>query len=224
MSDAPEPAPDKLDLILDQLQRLDQRLDTLEARFEQQQKALQEVPGMLAVAGNTLDELYLKLQAEGLDLLTAQEQLQQVGLTALEPQNLGALQDILQQLPALAEPLSLAKDMLGTVASLVNTLDGFYMDQIQSRPRNQQALFALLERVRTLEPAALAETAAGLHDAFYQSLAAAPQQPAMGVFALLKQLKDPEIQRLLAFALLLSRQLGQLLKPPTASKSTKGVS
>lgn len=223
MSDVPEPVPDKLDLILAQLNRLDQRLASLEARFDQQEKALHEVPGMLAVAGNTLDELYLRLQAEGLDLLTAQQQLRQLGLTALEPQNLEALQAILQQLPALTEPLALAKDMLGTVAALVNTLDGFYADQIQNRPRNQQALYALLERARQVEPAALAETAAGLHDAFYQSLAAAPQQPPLGIFALLKQLKDPEIQRLLTFALLLSRQLGQLLKAPAASHSTKGV-
>ena len=128
---------EKLDLILNKLGQMEQRLEQLET-------AAQATPGALATLVNSLDD-YMQLHPQ-VDADRVIPALEQLALTLGQPQVLSALQSLLTLSPALAELTPLLPQVQGMTATLVDSLD----DIAQQMAADGVSLSEALEKIRKL--------------------------------------------------------------------------
>jgi uncharacterized protein YjgD (DUF1641 family) len=206
------PAPDFLAARPSQIEllgRIDARLERLEARLARLDPLLDAAPGLLALTGDTVDELAAELG----DADDRVRSLVALAERVSRPETLARLHaaiDVLDQIPGL---LAIAGDTFDELAQAAAER-GIPLDQIvpelgramnsMLRLATSGALTRLLDS-DLLMPGAIAalETAA-------RAMATATQAPEsrVGLLAMFKAMREPEIQRALGFALDVARRFG----------------
>lgn len=167
---------------LEALHKLLDRLDTVEQAVEKLANLMQQGPGLMAIGGDMLDEMYRKADAQG---ISVDERLR-VALHLAEQ-----LTD-----PALAEKmdnmLKMAKQLPGMVGMTADMLDEGMKNAIDSG----------------LDPQAIAQFALKTGQALSEAQSDTPAQVG-GIFGMLRLLKDPDRQKGLGFLMNFVKRLGQ---------------
>jgi uncharacterized protein YjgD (DUF1641 family)/uncharacterized membrane protein len=196
------------------LQHLIEKMESIEHRLGHLSGLVEQAPGFIAMAGDTVDALVGQTRASGIDV---NERLQNVvaiteALTRAETvRQLSGLLELSQQAP-------------GLISMVADTLDS-YSQQAKARGLDmERGIFQGLEaavrlsstlspeRVRLLERLldSLDERVLGsLTQALEASQSATPSVGMMGV---VKQMNDPDVQRTLGFLTRFAKVFGQGLK------------
>ena len=189
---------DKLDLILDKLTAIERRLDILEH--------VNELPGLVATAGDVFDELAQTLEAEGLSPLSLISDLLPLLRTLLQPESLSALHHFLLALPEMTPVVLSARQLPGIAATAMDTVDELYERLVQSDERVQALLMQIQHLQSQVSPDEAIKTASGMMQTLQEGRQKAP---ALGPLGLLKALSDPDLQRLLGYLVYVSRQMSK---------------
>ena len=223
------------------LNRLLDRIDALEQAVSSLTDAVQQAPGLIAMTGHVVDEVYAKAAASGIDL----EARAATGLTLLsrltEPQ-------MAKQIDSLME---MAETAPGMVAMGGDMLDDLYANaassgidvesrlaaglQLLTRLTSPQMMTQLNQLMDLADQApGMVATAGDMLDEAIQSastagfdleesakqlgrigkaLAAAQSQPIkpLGTVGLLRAMGDPDVQRSLGMLINVAKQLGKTL-------------
>jgi hypothetical protein len=206
---------------LELLARIDARLEHIEARLAKLDPLIDGAPGLLALAGDSFDEL-----AHGLgDLDDRVRAAVRLAERVTRPDTLAQLYaalDLLESLPGL---LAMAGDAFDEFANDA-AARGIPLDQIV--PELRRAFEAMLQLLASKQITALLlpDTIATLGTAA-RAMAAATRAPEtkLGLLGALKALREPEVQRAVGFAVDLARRFGtnvdQLQLPPGEPLETK---
>ncbi len=205
---------------LELLERIDARLARIEARLAQLDPLIDAAPGLLAMAGDSFDELAAKLG----DLDERLNALVGLAERITRPETLAQLHQALDLLEAVPGLLAMAGDTLDEFANEA-AARGLPLDLIVPELRHAfEALLQLLTSSQVkqlfdsdlLMPGAIATLGTAA-----RALAAASQAPEtkLGPFGALMALREPEVQRAVGFAVDIARRFGtnvDLLELPAA--------
>jgi uncharacterized protein YjgD (DUF1641 family) len=196
------------------LQQLLEKVERIEHRLEGLSGLLEQLPGFVAMAGDTVDALVRQTRASGIDV---NERLQNV-LTITE--TLTRAKTVTQ----LSGLLELSQQAPGLISMVADTLDS-YSQQAKARGLDmERGIFQGLEaavrlsstlspeRVRLLERLldSLDERVLG---SLTQALEASQSAtPSVGMMGAIKQMNDPDVQRALGFITRFAKVFGQGLK------------
>jgi uncharacterized protein YjgD (DUF1641 family) len=206
--------------------RLLDRIESLEQAVTTLAEMVQQIPGVVAMATDVVDETYRQAQRSGMDL----EQRFKQGAALLgaltEPRTATILSRLIEHIDAVEPLLEIAEHMPKAIATGVDILDDTYRQataagiDIESMwQRGAETAAKLCAAVCSdefdaimasgiLEPATLGVVGrAG--EALTHSQRAAPQQP--GWLDLLRALRDPDVRQAVAFALTFAKQFGRSL-------------
>lgn len=209
----------------DTLARIEAKLDRVEQRLARFDALLEQAPGMLALAGDTFDEV-----AGELDLDARSRAAARVLERLSRPATLARVEQL----------LDLSEQLPGLLALIGDSLDEFARDQsergvdvelvMHNFGRTLDALLRLIgsEQLRRLLESdlllpgaieSLGEAARALANAQRGSV-----HP-LGPFGLLRALRDPDVQHALGFAIDVARRFGHQLTttpalPPAQTQRT----
>jgi hypothetical protein len=211
---------------LELLQRIDARLEHIEARLSKLDPLIDAAPGLLALAGDSFDELARELG----DLDDRVRAAARLAERVTRPETLVQLHAALDLLESLPGVVAMAGDAFDEFANDA-AARGVPLDQIV--PEIGRAFEAMLQLLTSTQitqllgsPLLLPGTIDALGTAA-RAMAAAAQAPEtkLGLFGTLKALREPEVQRAVGFAVDFARRFGtnvdQLQLPPGTSLETK---
>jgi hypothetical protein len=211
---------------LELLQRIDARLEHIEARLAKLDPLIDGAPGLLALAGDSFDELARELG----DLDDRVRAAARLAERVTRPETLVQLHAALDLLESLPGVVAMAGDAFDEFANDA-AARGVPLDQIV--PELGRAFEAMLQLLTSTQitqllgsPLLLPGTIDALGTAA-RAMAAAAQAPEtkLGLFGTLKALREPEVQRAVGFAVDFARRFGtnvdQLQLPPGTSLETK---
>jgi hypothetical protein len=211
---------------LELLQRIDARLEHIEARLSKLDPLIDAAPGLLALAGDSFDELARELG----DLDDRVRAAARLAERVTRPETLVQLHAALDLLESLPGVVAMAGDAFDEFANDA-AARGVPLDQIV--PELGRAFEAMLQLLTSTQitqllgsPLLLPGTIDALGTAA-RAMAAAAQAPEtkLGLFGTLKALREPEVQRAVGFAVDFARRFGtnvdQLQLPPGTSLETK---
>ncbi|MCA9545861.1 MAG: DUF1641 domain-containing protein [Myxococcales bacterium] len=204
------------------LGRIVDRLEALEPLIG----ALEQLPGMAAMAVDFFDELSRGAQAAGIDLDARLKGLQALILELTRPECMAAVRSLLPILPQLQPLAKHAEALPGLVAMGVDVFDDWLRNQmccgfdpeqmLQNMLTIGSRLTALLDSAefRTLmDSEILSPRAVRVVGQAARALAAEPsaqdEARKLGLFGLLRALRDPDMQRSLGFAVRFARGFGR---------------
>lgn len=170
------------DRTLEAFDRLLQRIDTLEMAVTQLTMIMQQGPGLVAMAGDIVDEAYRKADTQGVNIDERIRVALQLAEKLTQPQ-------MTEQLDAL---LKLGEQLPGMVAMTVDMVDEGMKQAIANG----------------FDPQELADTAGAASVALTQAKAEAPAKVG-GIFGLLKMIKDPDRQKGLGFLMNFLKHFGR---------------
>lgn len=227
------------DPVLAALERIEQRLDRLEAAAQRADSALKHVPGAVAAAADTFDDVARGLQERGVDVDERLKALASAVERLTEPRVLSALE----------QAASLAPQIPGLVAASVDTADGILarlsergvdLDErlrttlaVAERLTSPSALAAvstLLDHLEDIQfllaSGVLDRPAVRLIGEVGKALAASAAEtpPRVGAFQALRALGSPDIQRALGFTLRLAERFGVSLRGVGSSDAPRALS
>lgn len=163
---------------------------------------LDQVPGLLATAADSGDELARRWQETGAPLPERLHALQDLAGSLTEPARLASLKQLVLLLDQLQPYLGLLPQLPGLAAMTADSLDETYERVLRARPelhQLRQSLTRLATPQTVLMLAALGE-----------ALAQTPPPPDITIGQLARSLWDPAVRRTLGFGLRFARQLGHL--------------
>ncbi|MGI9515600.1 MAG: DUF1641 domain-containing protein [Pirellulaceae bacterium] len=192
------------------------------------------VEDALATGTDAVDERLSQAAASGMDVEQRFSQLGSMLEQLTEPDTIAALQQILKGLPQLARLAELANSMPDVVAALGDVMDEYQsgladqgIDVEKALVNGMHATLYLGNRIDSehlqrlgelLDSNILDSHAVGIVDNAAKSLSHARQELCeapvprrVGMFGLLKALRDPEVQRSLAFAVQFGKCFGRNL-------------
>jgi uncharacterized protein YjgD (DUF1641 family) len=210
---------------LELLQRIDARLEHIEARLSKLDPLIDGAPGLLALAGDSFDEFARELG----DLDERVRAAARLAERVTRPQTLVQLHAALDLLESLPGVVAMAGDAFDEFANDA-AARGVPLDQIV--PELRRAFEAMLQLLTSTQLTQLLGSSLlpGTIDALgtaARAMAAAAQAPEtkLGLFGTLKALREPEVQRAVGFAVDFARRFGtnvdQLQLPPGTSLETK---
>lgn len=186
------------------LERLLDRMDELERTMTQLTTAVEQAPGLVAMAGDVLDESVRTAATHGIDVheramasLSLLEQLTDPAVTA----QLEALLALAAQAPGLVA-------MMGDIFDeAYNSLSNQGIDPELVVQRGGQALVQLVDS-GMLDPQTLA-----VMSHLGESLVACKQAPecSLGPVGALRSMGDPDVQRTLGFLMKFAKEFGRAL-------------
>jgi uncharacterized protein YjgD (DUF1641 family) len=193
----------KLDLLLDKVESLEKRLSAYESLAAQ-------LPGLLGMLTDTADELYQSASRAGVDV----EERLRAALVLLEklsqPQIVAAVNTLVQHLPMLAELLQQAP---GLTAMAVDTLDELYEEARRHGVDIETILRRGLEATKVLLESGVfhPEAVKVVGNAGYALVESQKSNQHLGLFGLLRMLRDPDIQRANGFLIAFAKHFGSRL-------------
>lgn len=170
------------DRTLEAIDHLLARIDTLEAAVDQLSMLMRQGPGLVAMAGDMVDETYRKADANGVNI----------------EERLGTALQMAEQLttPAMAEKL----DGLVTIS---NQLPGLIAMTVDMYDEGMKRAFD-----NGFDPRSLMETASAANTALTNAKAEPPAKVG-GIFGLLRLIKDPDRQKGLGFLMNFLKHFGR---------------
>ena len=192
------------------------------------------VEDALATGTDVVDERVSAAAASGIDVEQRLNSLGHLLEQLTEPDTIAALQQIMQGLPQLAQLAELASSLPDVVAALGDVVDEYQthlaerdIDVEQAMVNGLQATLYLgsrinhdhLERLGELldsnildsHAVEVVDNAAKSLSHARQELCETPVPKRVGMFGLLKALRDPEVQRSLAFAVQFGKCFGRVI-------------
>ena len=216
--------------ILERLDQILERLDKFEARIQTTENLLHELPGIAAMAVNTLDDQAAELKEQGIDLSVRLEPILKSLLEISRPENIQTIEHLSQHISSLNQPALL--DAFQTLAHHANefapliklmadipSVIGMSMDSLDhwakevSSGSSGHSLDSLAEAFRQglLSPHSLAVVASA-----GQALARSEQDfESVSVFQMLKAIGKPEVKQSMGFLLSFAQHFGHLLQTET---------
>ncbi len=170
------------DRTLEAFDRLLQRIDTLETAVTNLTLLMQQGPGLMAMAGDMVDEAYREADAQGVRLDERFGVALQLAEKVTQPQ-------VAEKLDAL---LKVGDQLPGMIAMTVDMMDEGMRKAIANG----------------FDPQTLADTASAANSALTKAKAEAPAKVG-GVFGLLRSLKDPDRQKGLGFLMNFLKHFGR---------------
>lgn len=171
-------------------------------------ESLIQIPGVLATAGDVLDESMAALEQQGIVPLELLPEFFTLIRAILHPERIQTLVKFVEALPELTPLVLLAKDAPELMATAVDTLDDLARRFDTSELRLQQVAEHLLVLAQQVPPDQLLHQTTQLVSALQQGQREAP---AVGPLALIKALGDRDIQRLLGLVMYVSKHMSQVL-------------
>lgn len=170
------------DQTLEAVDRLLQRIETLEAAVTNLTLLMQQGPGLVAMVGDMMDEAYRKADAKGVSL----------------DERMGVALQLAERLtqPEVAERL----DVLLKVGDQLPGMVAMTVDMVDEGMRKAIA--------KGFDPQTLADTASAANTALTKAKAEAPAKVG-GIFGLLKLIKDPDRQKGLGFLMNFLKHFGR---------------
>ncbi len=183
------------------LNRLIDRIDTLESVVDKLAEAMTQGPGMAALFVDVADDAAARAMDAGIDLDARMKDALALTEKLTEPRNMRILSGLVDRLEQLDEAVRMADQAPGMVSMFVDIAD-------DAAARIQASGVDIDDTLRhTVAVTASAATALA------QAHEATPEDPPRtGVFTLLRSLRHPDIQRALAFLLGFARSFGKNLK------------
>lgn len=151
---------------------------------------LETLPGILATAGDTLEEGVAYLDSRGVDVPEILPELIPLVTALLAPETLGALVHFVESLPELTPMVLLTKDLPGMLATATDLIDEISARLLKSEDR--------IEAVMSHASQALSMVQRAQKEA-----------PALGPIGVLKAMGDSDIQRLIGFFVYVSKHMSQ---------------
>ncbi|MCB9744430.1 MAG: DUF1641 domain-containing protein [Alphaproteobacteria bacterium] len=218
-------------LIVELLERLDERLDRLEGRVDALAELVEKAPAAIAAVTDTADHHVAAMRARGVDV----DERLRVALDLTErltrPETAAALEqalDLSQQLPGgVAMVVDTVDALLGKVVSSGVDLDErarmlLRASEALTRPSMLELLNTLLDRSEdlervirvVLESGVLEQPAVNVVGDAGTALATSREETIspLGPFAALRKLTDPDVGLAVAFGLHFSKRFGALLR------------
>ena len=218
--------------LLEGLTRIEARLASMERRLERLEP-VDQLPNLVAVVTDTLDQHANQLQARGVEL----EERAQTALLLLERLTEPSTAD------AVMSMLELARQAPNAIAMLVDSIDARAATLSERIDLSQRAatIARIAERLTSPSALGIIETlinhlpsleqllSAGVlgpgpidivsraGQALSQAQQTAPRQ--VGLFGLLRALSDSDVQHTLGFAIAFARELGRNLSPNYAAQA-----
>ena len=229
MDDSPPAS--TLPRLLETLTRIDERLERMERRLSQLEQVQQQLPNLVAVVTDTLDQRAAELQADGVDITERAGNALRLLERITDPSMARQLTSLLQ----------LAEQAPNVIATLVDSFDQ-HVGALQERmdlgertamlarvaehlttPAALGTVETLIEHLPSLQQllgsGVLGEGPIGVlgraGQALTQAESVAPHP--VGAFGLLRALSDHDVQRALGFAISFARAFGASLDPSRAT-------
>ncbi len=225
------PEPDAAELP----RRILDRLDVLSAKVERLERVAQQIPGVVAVATDSFDDAYARAQRAGIDLDQRARALLGLVEKLSMPQAVDALSALLDRTDQLRAFVDMLDSAPGAIAMLVDVADetvkragddGLDLDLAVRRgvgaalrfgammgPEQVESLRALLES-GVLDPPAV-RVIGTLGRALATDAREGPGE--VGLLALLRAAREPEVRRALAFLVDTARSFGRELPRHTTA-------
>lgn len=170
------------DRTLEAIDHLLARIDTLEAAVDQLSMLMRQGPGLVAMAGDMVDETYRKADANGVNI----------------EERLGTALQMAEKLttPAMAEKLE-------GLVTISNQLPGLVAMTVDMYDEGMKRAFD-----NGFDPRTLMETAGAANTALTNAKAEPPAKVG-GIFGLLRLIKDPDRQKGLGFLMNFLKHFGR---------------
>ena len=169
-------------------------------------QSIEALPGVIATAGDSFDEVIQNLKAQGVDPLTLTPDLLGLLRTLTLPETLQALNQLTSILPQISPLLASAKDAPGIIATAVDSFDELYERFIVSN----EALQKQLSQAQTIAGQVSADHLLDQTQTLINTLQKGKHQAeAVGPLGLVKSLRDQDIQRLLGYLLYVSKHMSK---------------
>lgn len=216
------------------LDRLDERLDAIEARLDRLSRTLDGVLPNLALAVDAFDEFVARQQRRGVDLDGHVHHAAVLVERLTDPEVAGRLERLVELLPRLVPVAELAATFEPTTAMVADMVDE-QVKRLESRGVDAEARFGqvlhLVERLTDpafhshlndlldAAPGLMAATRTG--EVFGRAVDAviARGSTPVGLFGLLGALSKPEVQRALGMSIAIAEQVGHELPTTTLKRS-----
>lgn len=182
------------------LLRLLDRIDGLEKGMGALADAAAMLPDLAATAADAADEQFRLADDAGVNPSERGQLLVQLVELVSRPETVAAVRRLVPLLPRLADAAEQATQLPDLLATAADALD----EQAARQVEQGASLSGLIDL------AGRAAVAAGRAE---QEVAAAVQPPRIGMWGLLRALRDPRIQQTLAWAIRFGQHFGERQKP-----------
>jgi uncharacterized protein YjgD (DUF1641 family) len=197
------------------LNRLLDRLDTIEEAVAKLDVALTQGPAMLAMMTDMADDVYRQAEDEGVNLDERLQLMLQLTERLTAPRTVEVLTQLMDRMDELEQLIELADQAPGFAAMMVDTFDSLHQRAVEAghdperlARRSLTALTTLLES-GVLDPEAI-EIVGKAGDALVDCRCQ-EETPEVGLFGLLGAMRDPDTRRALGFLTEFGKRFGQKL-------------
>lgn len=198
------------------LNRLLDRLDTIEDAVDQLDAMMTQGPAMLAMVTDMADDVYREADAAGVDLDERLRLTLQLAERLTAPRTVEVLSQLMDRMDDLEQLIELGEQAPGFIAMMVDTFDSLQQraaeaghDPERLVRRSLAATAGLLES-GVLDPEAIdivGKAGDALVDCRCQD-----ETPEVGLFGLLRAMRDPDTRRALGFLTAFGKRFGQELR------------
>ncbi len=223
-------------LSVQDFQRLEAKLDRIEAMLSGPHQMLQDAPHLAATVTNIADEVVSKLAEKQIDVDERARHLLKLIEHLTDPKTLSSLDHFLAHPEQLSQILGALEQVPGTFAMAVNIVDDLIahlqrkdIDVEQILKQTMQSTKILVEFMQSDQFRALMESSvfapeiveiiAKMAHALRHTHDEEPGE--VGLFGALRQAKDPSVRRTLDFGLRFAKRFGGLLVAPARALTGK---
>lgn len=198
------------------LNRLLDRLDTIEEAVEKLDAMMTQGPAMLAMMTDMADDVYHEADAAGVDIDERLRLTLQLAERLTAPRTVEVLTQLMDRMDDLEQLVALGEQAPGFVAMMVDTFDSLHRRAVEAghsperlARRSLAATTSLLES-GVLDPEAI-EIVGKAGDALVDCRCQ-DETPEVGLFGLLRAMRDPDTRRALGFLTEFGKRFGQELR------------
>lgn len=196
------------------LNRLLDRLDTIEEAVDKLDAMMTQAPAMLAMMTDMADDVVHDAEAAGVNVDERLRLTLQLAERLTAPRTVEVLTQLMDRMDELEQLIALGEQAPGFVAMMVDTFDSVHQRAVEAghdperlARRSLTAVTSLLES-GLLDPESI-EVIEKAGDALADSRKAPPE---VGLFGLLRAMRDPDTRRALGFLTEFGKRFGRELR------------
>ena len=200
------------------LNRLLDRLDTIEEAVDKLDAMMTQGPAMLSMMTDVADDVYREADASGVDLDERLRLTLQLAERLTAPRTVEVLSQLMDRMDDLEQLIALGEQAPGFIAMMVDMFDslhqravnaGYDPERLTRRGIRITATSSLLES-GVLDPEAI-DIVGKVGDALVDCRCQ-DETPEVGLFGLLRAMRDPDTRRALGFLTTFGKRFGQELR------------
>ena len=198
------------------LNRLLDRLDTIEEAVDKLDAMMTQGPAMLAMMTDMADDVYREADAAGVDLDERLRLTLQLAERLTAPRTVEVLSQLMDRMDDLEQLIELGEQAPGFIAMMVDTFDSLQQRAVDAGHDPEQMVRRSLSGITMLlESGALDPEAIDIVGKAGDALADCRSQdetPEVGLFGLLRAMRDPDTRRALGFLTTFGKRFGKELR------------